>query len=351
MVKVLVKQNVDIYAVISSQINNIDEWRNINLKKLLVLDTFKGNVSYIVNTARMKFYGRRKILKTFKSIEFDVIYIPMGHLWVNLINDLYPKTKVVCTIHHPITRVNTMVFNAEDRNIDRMIYRADELIILSEIFREYVKEHYHKSTNQIHYIPHGVFDYYSYIFDPAKNHYYDPKRVNFLFFGLITEYKGIDILAGAYKQLREERRDISLTIVGRGDFSKYEKLYEGVEDVEIINSWIEDKEVGNFFTGSNIVTILPYIDATQSGVLAIAMKFKSLVIGTNTGGLPEQIVDGERGYLVEPSDIDDLYRMMRYVTENINKQKPLIENAYNYISNLNWDKLSQRLWQVMDKDK
>lgn len=50
------------------------------------------------------------------------------------------------------------------------------------------------------------------------------------------------------------------------------------------------------------VMVCPYVDATQSAVVLTAYGFDLPVIATRVGAMPEYIVEGKTGILVEPSD-------------------------------------------------
>jgi glycosyltransferase involved in cell wall biosynthesis len=50
------------------------------------------------------------------------------------------------------------------------------------------------------------------------------------------------------------------------------------------------------------VVVLPYVEATQSGVIPVAYSFGKPVVATTVGGLPAQVDDGKTGYLVPPRD-------------------------------------------------
>ena len=117
---------------------------------------------------------------------------------------------------------------------------------------------------------------------------------NILFFGLIREYKGLDLLIEAFGRLDSRYR---LIIAGEpyGPFDKYRKLIDSCPDpshVHVFPDYIRDSEVKNYFSAAD-VAVLPYRSATQSGISAVADNFEVPMIVTDVGGLRETI--GERG--------------------------------------------------------
>ncbi len=54
--------------------------------------------------------------------------------------------------------------------------------------------------------------------------------------------------------------------------------------------------------GEAALVVLPYVSATQSGVIPIAAAFGRAVIATNVGGLAEQVDGGRLGVLIPPAD-------------------------------------------------
>ncbi len=122
----------------------------------------------------------------------------------------------------------------------------------------------------------------------------DPARKTLLFFGLIREYKGLDILLEAFRNLPE---DYQLVIAGEpyGSFDKYQKIIDtlpGKDRVYVFPDYIRDSEVKKFFCAAD-VAVLPYRSATQSGISSIAYHFDVPMIVTDVGGLKGTI--GERG--------------------------------------------------------
>lgn len=129
----------------------------------------------------------------------------------------------------------------------------------------------------------------------------DPDKKTLLFFGLIRDYKGLDLLIKAMNHLDESYQ---LLIGGEsyGSFSKYESLIKASkhpENIKVFNRYIRDNEVPFFFSAAD-VCILPYKSATQSGITSIAYHFDLPLIATDTGGLKESIEQPGTG-LISPA--------------------------------------------------
>lgn len=133
-----------------------------------------------------------------------------------------------------------------------------------------------------------------------------------LFFGFVRPYKGLRVLIEALTQLPEAVR---LGIVG--DFGGKREEYEALireKDltgrIHIHDGYVPDSEVGAYFERCDAV-VLPYLEATQSGIAQIAFGFEKPVIATRAGGLPEVVKDGETGVLCEPGDPEALSAAIR----------------------------------------
>lgn len=345
MTSSLIDNGCLIYAIVAEDIENIEKWRQLPLVELIQLPTYSSKFSFITNTIIFKLFGIPRLKKKFKSINIDAVYVPMIQPWSGLVNAVFNKSQKIVTAHDPKPHSDSnKYFNAICK---RVLMEADDIVILSETFRDYSAQYYNKEKEYIHVIPHGVFDYYKRFQDAESSINYDADKINFLFFGRITKYKGLHVLSEAYKRLSKVFDNISLTIVGNGKFEEYTEEFSKLKNVTVINRWIKDEEVGCFFKGENIVTVLPYIDATQSGVIPIAMEYNSLVIASNTGGLSEQVRDRVTGYLFETGNPQDLYKVMKFVVEHYDEQKHIVQNAEKYIKSLSWDVLGAKLLEIV----
>ena len=124
-----------------------------------------------------------------------------------------------------------------------------------------------------------------------------------LFFGYIRKYKGLKYLIDSLKKVLSVIK-VKLLIVG--EFYEDEKLYTDQiknlnleNDVMIISDFVPDENVKYFFSACDAV-ILPYIDATQSGITQIAYYYDKPVIATDVGGLSEVVINNFTGLVVKP---------------------------------------------------
>jgi len=127
-----------------------------------------------------------------------------------------------------------------------------------------------------------------------------------LFFGYVRRYKGLDVLIEALAIARQRRPQLRLLVAG--EFYENEQKYReqiatlGLEPyVTVVNQYIPNEAVGMYYRASDVV-VLPYREATQSGILATAYTFQRPVIATAVGGLQELVIEGKTGFIVPPED-------------------------------------------------
>lgn len=162
---------------------------------------------------------------------------------------------------------------------------------------------------------------------------FDPNPKYMMFFGLIRDYKGLDLLIESFADSRFRKENIKLIIAGEyySDKEKYQTLIEKYKlenDIIQIDKYIPDSEVADFFNGCDLV-VQPYKTATQSGVTQIAYHFHKPMIVTNVGGLGEMCPHEKVGYVVNPDKKEIADAILRFfnktdidiMTKNIEEEK------------------------------
>jgi len=180
----------------------------------------------------------------------------------------------------------------------------DGFVVLSEAVKKDILQL--KPTAKILQIEHPLYDHFGDKTDKSQaisNLGLDSTKKTLLFFGIIRDYKGLDLLIEAMLLLSD---DYQLIIVGEvyGDSKKYEVQIENSsrrDDILMINKFVDDKDVNQYFSVADLC-VLPYRSATQSGVTAISHYFEVPVLATNVGGLKETISHKKTGYIIEQSN-------------------------------------------------
>jgi glycosyltransferase involved in cell wall biosynthesis len=140
--------------------------------------------------------------------------------------------------------------------------------------------------------------------------------VKFFFFGKIRPYKGIEVLLKAAELVRDSGLDFRLNIYGKIAYSqaKILKQVEALPEVNIINEFIDYREVYSIFEENDII-ILPYVQVTQCGPMLIAYNQNIPVICTDLPGFREY-VDDEKSGLLFAGGAENLAEKMKVVLEN-----------------------------------
>lgn len=147
--------------------------------------------------------------------------------------------------------------------------------------------------------------------DAREKLHISPDSQTLLFFGFVRKYKGLEYLLKAMPIIIEALPKCMLLVVGdileseKEDYMQYIKATGCEKSIKLVSNYVPDSEVECYFAACDLV-ILPYLSATQSGIVQIAYGFNKPVIATNVGGLPDVVLDGVTGYLVPPCDHEAL---------------------------------------------
>ena len=160
-----------------------------------------------------------------------------------------------------------------------------------------------------------------------------------LYFGLVRPYKGLKYLISAMKEV-VRYVDCILLIVGefyepKENYLSLIKQLELNERIVIIDNYVKNEDVPLYFCGSDVV-VLPYVTATQSGIVQIAFGLNKPVITTKVGGLPEAVEDGKTGLLVKPESPQSIAEaIVKYYREGC--ENKFSEEIRRHTNAFSWD--------------
>jgi len=178
----------------------------------------------------------------------------------------------------------------------------------------------------------------------------DPANRYVLFFGLIRDYKGLDLLLDAWAQLRRAGRTEGRRLIVAGEFYTAREPYlnriadNGLQDEVLLHDrFIPDDDVKYYFSAADFV-VQPYKTATQSGVTQIAYQFCVPMVVTAVGGLPEIVPDGRVGYVCPPTAEGVAAAMDRMYEGDVLKR--FRENCVEERRRFSWEEMCSRVTEL-----
>jgi glycogen(starch) synthase len=145
---------------------------------------------------------------------------------------------------------------------------------------------------------------------------WNPPR--FLCLGQLLPHKGFDSALRAFATIVERRPEVRLTIAGDGtSFGDLRRQATslGLDGLVEFTGWIVPEAVPDVLNTATVVLIPSQVDALPQVAIQAAQMGRP-VIGTSVGGLPEIVVHGDTGLLVEPGDTAAFAAAMLRLLEN-----------------------------------
>ena len=174
-----------------------------------------------------------------------------------------------------------------------------------------------------------------------------------LFFGFVRKYKGLQYLLEAMKLLKERDFKVQLWVVGdfgedKDEYVEQIRAFEIGDQVQMVQGYVPDDEVEKYFAASDLV-VLPYLSATQSGIVQIAFGFEKPVLVTEVGGLPDVVTNGKTGYVVEPRSAEMIAEaIMDYYINN--RREAFVSQIEKEKDRFSWKTFVDTLMEMVRRD-
>lgn len=238
----------------------------------------------------------------------------------------YPWKRYAVTVHdpapHPGDPQPSRRILAVRRHLRR---RADLIFAHSEVLIEELR-----ALGDVHgataVVPHGFAA-------PAPTPL--PAQPSLLFFGRISHYKGLDTLLDAMPAVWERVAETTLTVAGSGEIEPHPVL--GDPRVTLRDEHVPEEAVPGLFEAATCV-VLPYRQASQSGVGSEAKQYGRPMIVTDVGGLPD-LVAGDSGRLVPAEDPPALAAAIVEVLTTPGLAEELGCNGVAQVAEAGWDQV------------
>ena len=232
---------------------------------------------------------------------------------ISFLVKLFAKTKVLFICDNVIPHEKRF----GDRFFTKMVFSTVTFFLVQSKTVESDLKIYNKKNKPYILSPHPLYNIFGEKVDKDAarefiNKNYDINLANekvILFFGFIRKYKGLMYLLDALPEILKNKK---IKLIIAGEFYDDDKPYRekikssGLEnDVYLLSDFMPDDKVKYFFSACDCL-VLPYTDATQSGIIQIAYFYDKPVIATDVGGLSEVIVNDKTGILIKPRNSESI---------------------------------------------
>lgn len=267
---------------------------------------YKPRLRQVLQQARMAIH----IVHQVRDFKPDVIHLQSGHPWFSFVLPMLGDTPLVVTVHDPSRHIGENSHRIVDWALDRACYQAQQRVVHAPQMKDLLVQRFSVGSETVHVVPHILIGDDSILQDERE------VEGSILFFGRIWEYKGLEYLIKAEPLITAKFPKATFVIAGTGeDFSRYRQMMVHHDRFIVHNEHVSDSKRAELFRRASIV-VLPYIEASQSGVIPIAYSFEKAVVATNVGGLPAMVDHGHSGYLVPPRNSEALAEAIILLLEN-----------------------------------
>ena len=288
-----------------------------------------GSAAHAVNPAAWY-----HLWKGLGASQADLVHVTGTHAWNPLVA-VFTKLRgkpLLYTVHDPQEHGGApLSIRVSNWITTRM---ADAFIVLTRYGEQQLIAK-GVQAGKIHIIPHGAYSFF------RKWQRSDARaRKIILYFGRFEPYKGLETLVAAFSSLRHDIPGWTLMLAGSGRLPTT-LLRPMPPGIEIRSGYVPDEDVAGLMQRARLV-VVPYTEATQSGVIATAYAFGRPVIATSVGGLVEMVAQGKTGLLVPPNDVPALARAIRSLTLNSDRLRRMSRQAQSLgRTAMHWDRIAQ----------
>ena len=290
----------------------------------------------------------RPIVQRLEAERPDAAIVTMMGYWdIFLVRRLRcMRVPVVSLVHdaevHPGDQFHLLL------HLQRHLLRQSEgIVTLTEFVARQVKQRVSLAGKVHATIPLVAFDFADLGLPPPALPDADRKRpLRLVLAGRLKRYKGLELLANALKLLGDV--PISLRVAGTPQDQGEIAALAAFPGVELDLGWKTDRQLLAHIDWAD-AAVLPYVEASQSGVAPMSFKRARGVIATPVGGLPEQVRHNETGLIAADVSAASLAASIRRLAEERTLARRLGEGALRHAdTDISWRALAPRFAALLE---
>lgn len=282
---------------------------NVYLFNVSNTNKFVGTINYL----RLLFFV---FINKYLAVNFQ--WSILGWLDIPLLYSF--KSKLIFTFHNSVPHDSISRINLRFKIIARLSKR---IIFVSEFtFNDFISRYGNNFQDKSHILNHGIMPANE--SDDSCNNNHPPKKFDkrIIFWGNVKKYKGVEFLCHSIPLLKVN--GYTLEVYGKFD-SELIPLFNEIQrqGVYVINDYLPMSEVASLLC-SNAILVLPYKNASQSGVMYTALYYGMPFISSNCGEAKSFLVKyGLSDLVFEYSDQSSLIKAINYfcINEDLIREK------------------------------
>ncbi len=293
----------------------------------------------------MNLYWVYRTVHKIQKFNPHIIHFQGGFLWYTVALPLLENYPLVTTIHDAN-------IHSGDKPSQKIAFFQPNTLAASYSARvivhgDQIKQNFLKlnpiDAEKVVIIPHGDFK----IYNKWKKDDVQEDGNFILFFGRIWKYKGLEYLIQAAPQIAQEIPTVKIIIAGVGEpIDPYLEIIQNPQNFLIYNYHVPNEMVAWLFQKSALV-VLPYIEASQSGVIPLAYSFGKPVIATRVGSIPEIVENGITGRIIEPMSSVEIANAVIELLQDADKRRKMGQMAYTKIcQEFSWERVARLTVEV-----
>lgn len=274
---------------------------------------------------------------------------------ISFIVKLFRKTKVLFICDNVIPHEKRI----GDKFFTKLVFSVVNYFIVQSRTVEKDLKLFNKKNKPYKLSPHPLYNIFGEKLDKAEARNYIEENYNvkfdsdkvLLFFGYIRKYKGLMYLLEAMPEILKSN-NVKLLIAG--EFYDDEKPYRekikqlGIEkNIVLLSDFMPDEKVRYFFSACDCL-VLPYTDATQSGIVQIAYYYDKPSVVTDVGGLSEVVIKDKTGIIISPGSVNEIAGAVKKFYEE-NLEEKFSGNIKEEKKKYSWEVFTENILNLAEK--
>ncbi len=286
-----------------------------------------------------------RLVQAISELHVDLLHVQAtNNPWINLaLRSVRVPFPIVQTVHdvvrHPGDRVTPRFGNRSARSWSD---RVDHFIVHTEGLGRQLEKGWGISDACWSVVPHGELgscyrDHRRRGEGPVER-----EKNTVLFFGRVWPYKGLDVLVDALTLFGPDR-STRLVVAGRGEpIAPYVARLPAHIEVDVLDGYVDHTTTLRLFEQATVVC-LPYREASQSGVAALAVGLGVPIVASDVGGIGESLRSGLDAILVPPSDPSALAAALAQLLDEPARRVAMSRHQEERAStDLSWSQIAEK---------